>query len=347
MNLHFLIAGNIDSLICRSIYNKRVIEGLRKKKHHVEVHNLNDDFPFPSEGSLENCNLIIRSIPKHDSIIIDSQVLGTIPSFLKEIHTTNPIIGLIHLPLSVDPNLTTYQRTMVTDHEKESFGYVKKFIASSEYTAEILLNFGLDDQKIDTVIPGLDKFPLKKEYSEKPFHLLSISNLCRNKDHSILLRALSALKDKDWILDCYGNLDMDREYLSDFQAMIRHNHLQHKILIHGTINGEALSEAYLKADLFVHPSDFEVYGMALTEALAHGIPVVASTGGGICRTVPARMGQFFKPGDIYGLQSILEELFENQVIYKKLYTQASTYHEQAQSWEKSVQLFEEALKEIV
>ncbi|HEY4787997.1 MAG TPA: glycosyltransferase, partial [Bacteroidales bacterium] len=117
-----------------------------------------------------------------------------------------------------------------------------------------------------------------------------------------------------------------------------------KVFIHGTISGEALSEAYVTSDLFVHPSEFETYGMALAESLAHGVPVVASTGGGICKTVPAKMAQFFKPGDVYGLQAILEELFENSELYKRLYTQALTYHEHVQSWQKSCDLFEKAIR---
>ncbi len=343
MNLHFLISGDIDTIASCYIYDKRIIEGLKRNGHYVEVLRLPDDFPFPSEESLKQCHKIVKAIPKLEPIIIDSLVFGVIPSILKEVYNKNPIVALIHLPLSVDPNYTAYQRTLVTSLEKEAFEYASKFIVSSEYTAEILVNLGINDKKFNLVIPGLDNFSKKEDYPQTPKKLLSIANLCRSKDHTILVRALSALKDRDWILHCYGNLDMDREYLSDFQAMIRRNKLQDKILIHGTISGEQLNEAYLNSDLFVHPSEFETYGMALTEALAHGIPVVASTGGGICKTVPAKMAQFFKPGDVYGLQSILEELLENPEVYKRLYMQASTYHEQAQSWQKSCDLFEKTL----
>jgi len=344
MHLHFLIPGDIDTLSSCYIYDKRLVEGLKKKGHDVEVYRLGDDFPFPSEDSLNHCHKVIKSIPSAEPIIIDSLAFGTIPSILKEVSATNPIVALIHLPLSMDPNYSAYQRTLFTSPEMEAFSLATKFVVSSEYTFEILLNLGIEAHKINLIIPGIDHFPQKKNYPEKPAKLLSIANLCRSKDHAILVRALTALKDKDWVLHCYGNLDMDRDCLADFQAMIRKNSLQKKILVHATISGKELSDAYLDADLFVHPSDFEIYGMALAEALAHGIPVIASTGGGICKTVPAKMGQFFKPSDVYGLQSILEELFENPDVYKKLYTQALTFAKNAQTWEKSADLFEEAIK---
>ena len=344
MNLHFLIPGDIETLAGSYIYDKRIIEGLKAKGHTVNLQRLADDFPFPSDESLVQCKKIVKSIPKSEPIIVDSLAFGVIPEILEDVAATNPIIALIHVPLSVDPIYSAYQRTLLTSNEQEAFKLASKFVVTSEYTLDVLLNLGIEMPQIKLVVPGIDDFPQKKNFPDKPFKLLSIANMCRSKDHSILVRALSALKDKDWLLDCYGNLDMDREYLSDLQAMIRKNHLQEKILIHGIVSGQELTNAFLNADLFVHPSDFEIYGMALSEALAHGIPVVASTGGGICKTVPSKMGQFFKPGDVYGLQSILEELFENQDVYKKLWTNAQFYKERAQTWAKSIDLFETALK---
>lgn len=343
MRIHFLIPGDPDTLTGCKIYNKRIIEGLRGKGHDVKLYRLADDFPFPDEESVNYCLQVVRTIPPNEPVLIDGTAFGPLLAVIREVIGKNPIIGLIHLPLSVDPNFSAYQRTMLTSAELEAFRLATKFITSSSYTADVLQNLGIDQNKIFTIIPGLDKVPQKKKYANVPTKFLSIANMCRSNDHAVLVRALAALRDKNWVLHCYGSLDQDREYVSDFQALIRKNKLQDKILVHGTISGKELSDAFLDTDLFVHPSDFETYGMALTEALAHGIPVVASTGGGIGRTVPSRMGQFFKPGDSYGLESILEELLENAEVYQKLCANAATYKESAQYWETSINLFEKAI----
>ena len=49
----------------------------------------------------------------------------------------------------------------------------------------------------------------------------------------------------------------------------------------GVLIGAALSHAYATADVFVAPSRSESYGMAVTEALAHGVPVIAAAVGGL------------------------------------------------------------------
>jgi len=77
------------------------------------------------------------------------------------------------------------------------------------------------------------------------------------------------------------------------------------------VTSEELSPLYACTDLFVLPSRFEGYGMAYTEAIAHGVPVIGTTAGAVPQTVPADAGVLVAPDDVEALTATLQRLIAN------------------------------------
>ena len=117
--------------------------------------------------------------------------------------------------------------------------------------------------------------------------------------------------------------------------------------MHGIVERHEISTVFLNADLFVMPSLFESYGMALTESLAHGIPVVTTSAGNIPYTVPAGMGLLTEPGNEEQLADSIRSLFDDPVRYSALCSDASQYYIQSRSWEKAVAEFELILRKMM
>lgn len=105
---------------------------------------------------------------------------------------------------------------------------------------------------------------------ENAFLLLSVGELSRRKNHQAVLNALSAMKSQDcWYLICGQG-----ELKSSLQKQAEALGIAGKVRMTGFLEDPA--EVYGAADLFVFPSRQEGLPAALMEAMAAGLPAVAS-----------------------------------------------------------------------
>ena len=124
----------------------------------------------------------------------------------------------------------------------------------------------------------------------------------------MLVPALARLGDIGWRCVCAGSLDRAPAYAATIAAAVRDAGLGNRVRLVGECAADALDRLYDGSSVFVLPSHYEGYGMVLTEALARGLPVVATTGGAIPHTVPAAAGILVPPGDDGALADALRAL---------------------------------------
>ena len=86
--------------------------------------------------------------------------------------------------------------------------------------------------------------------------------------------------------------------------------------------------------------------MALTEAIAHGIPVVSTMAGAIPQTVPAATGLLVPPDDAAALARALRRLIGDPAERQRLATNARAAAAQLPTWQDSAQLFAGAIETV-
>jgi glycosyltransferase involved in cell wall biosynthesis len=99
-----------------------------------------------------------------------------------------------------------------------------------------------------------------------------------------------------------GSVQRDPAFVARLRRRVVGLGLDGRISLEGPRTGAALDGCYAEADLLLLPSRAETYGMVVTEALARGVPVVASDVGGVpealgCGDDGALPGQLVPPGD--------------------------------------------------
>jgi glycosyltransferase involved in cell wall biosynthesis len=112
--------------------------------------------------------------------------------------------------------------------------------------------------------------------------------------------------------------------------------------------GPSLEAAYASADLVVHPSRAETYGMVITEALARGIPVVATDVGGTREALGTterfgQTGMLVPPDDTGALATALRRWLTDDSLRRRLRAAAVERRRQLPTWDATVAAVDEAL----
>jgi glycosyltransferase involved in cell wall biosynthesis len=140
--------------------------------------------------------------------------------------------------------------------------------------------------------------------------LICVAAVTPGKGHDVLMAGLATVADLSWRCACVGSVGRDPAFADGVRRATRTHGLGDRVRFAGPRTGPELDRAYATADLLVLASRAETYGMVVTEALARGLPVVATDVGGVSEALGhgddgTRPGVLVPPGDPAALGAAL------------------------------------------
>jgi glycosyltransferase involved in cell wall biosynthesis len=339
----FAIPGDLNTPTGGYRYDKRVIEELPALGWHVKHLQLSSEFPSPSDEALAETAKALSEIPSDALVMIDGLALGAIPlSTLKSLKAR--LVALCHHPLAFETGLTSDRIDYLHRTEREALSRSIATIATSRSTAELLAReFNVAPGDLTVAEPGTE--PSARAIGDaKPMRLLSVGAITRRKGHDTLAKALSKIRDLEWEWRIAGSTDRDPVAIETLKREIAEGKIEGRAKLLGPLDDAGLEKEYSSARLFVLPSHFEGYGMAFTEALARGLPVVAGSGGALVETVPRDAGVFVTPGNFGELALTLRRLLTAPAEISKRADAAWNYAKQLPRWSDTAKRVAEALE---
>jgi glycosyltransferase involved in cell wall biosynthesis len=194
------------------------------------------------------------------------------------------LVVLVHMPLgdirAPDIGFADDARD-VDQRERSVLSAAAAVVTTSEWTRRRLIDrYELPPDRVHAARPGVDAADLASG-SGPGGDLLCVAAVAPNKGHDVLLAALAKIADFPWRCTCVGPLDRDPGFVELLRRQVRADGIERRVHFAGPRTGGDLDLAYASADLLVLASHAETYGMVVVEALARGIPVVATAVGGL------------------------------------------------------------------
>jgi len=253
----------------------------------------------------------------------------------------------VHQPLALDPSLDATQADIFRATERTALASAARVVVTSEATARIVIaDYDVPPQRINVVRPGNDKVPPAFGSNDGLVRLLSVGSVVPVKGYDLLIAALATLSDMSWRLTIAGDRTRNPTAAAQLDADIAAYGLRDRVAVLGAVPPKRIIELYLAADVFVLASRFEGYGMALAEAIAHGLPLVSTMAGAIPDTVPVGAGLLVPPDDVTALAQALRCLIGDSTERRRLAANALAAAAQLPTWQDSARLFAGAIETV-
>ena len=255
-----------------NIYNKNLIDGLKKNGQSIEV--------------LDWAAFSKVTAPLEGYYFFDTLYFRQLKKFLPQKAKNASCYLIVHHLESLYPPKDWTADAYFKQKEYPILKLFDGFLTSSQFTAAYLTKHHLNAPKI--IIPPAINFQTKKttETAISKIQVVMVANLVERKGVLPFLQLLASTpflqQTQNLQLHLIGTSEIEPDYAQACLQLIEKNPSLKKIIYyHGQLSPTQVHSFYQKANLFISTAFMETYGMALQEARAFQLPILALKGGNV------------------------------------------------------------------
>jgi glycosyltransferase involved in cell wall biosynthesis len=343
--IHVVVPDTIDDPLRPSggnRYDRKVCGRLAGGGWGVHLHAIPDAWPRLGRSGGEALARVVSHIPDGAVVLVDGLIAGPSAPVLVPAARRFSLVVLVHMPpgeLGTVPG------------EADVLAAARAVIATSgRVRDELLRAYPLRFDAVHVAEPGVDPCTLVTG-TPSGAELLCVAAVEHHKGHDVLLAALGDVAHQRWHCRCVGSLDRDPLFVSSVCRQAYTAGVDARVEFTGPRTGADLETAFGSADVLVHPARVEGYGMVVTEALAHGLPVITTTTGGLPDALGAapdgaRPGLLVPPDDAPALAYAISTWLTDQELRGRLRRAASARRVGLPTWSTTTDRIEHVLRAL-
>src|SRR3954468_6575003 len=345
--LTLVVPGPLETCSGGYEYDRRIIAGLRRIGWAVDVRELDSSFPNPGTAALRDAREALASIPDWTPVVIDGLALGAMPDEVRRERKRLVLIGLVHHPLAREIGIDPAMAAQLEMSERNALSAVHRVVVTSRRTAAALADYDVEEERISVVEPGTEPAPIARGSGSDVVRLVAVGTLIPRKGYDVLFAALAGVPGRHWHLTCAGSLERDPATASQLVRQLQELGLTGVVSLAGELDALALARVYDASDVFVLPTLYEGYGMAIAEALARGLPVISTATGAVADLVSDSAGILVPAGDVPALTAALSLVIGNPEARQRFAAGARLVREFLPTWDDAAMSFGQAVERAI
>ena len=236
----------------------------------------------------------------------------------------------------------------------EVLNNVDHVVANSNYTKNLAIDLGVDENRIIVINPGVDpvtEIP-KKDLSKaeelfkgKKQRLITVSRFDKRKNHEKVIMAIRNLKEvyPDIIYTCIGYGDEE----DNLKKLVIELNLQEQVIFLKDIPNDFKNALVARSNVFVMPSiihkkSVEGFGIAYIEAAQYGIPSIGGKDGGASDAIiHEKTGLICDGNNLDDVYSSIDQIFKENKYFE--YGKAAKENSSNFNWDKIIESYKRIL----